>query len=117
MMQQTQTYNDGVLNVYAISNTAASGDKPKDTATLKVGGLRYDERTVGMSRYWIAMQAQEKIDLLVRAPRIDSVNSKDIVVPNDGYQYRIKQIQYPKEVLPKSMDLSLERLESHYEVI
>jgi len=116
MNQMTQTFNDGVLTIYSVSNDAEPGDMAKDKLTLKVEKLRYDERIVGMSRYWIALQAQKKIDFLVRTPRIDSVNTQDIVVPISGHHYLIKQIQYPKEVFPKSMDLSLERLEEPYEL-
>lgn len=114
--QVTQTFNDGVLNIYSVENQATPGNMPNNKFTQKVEKLRYDERTVGMSRYWIAMQAQEQIDFLVRTPRIMSVNTSDIVTLIDGEQYKIKQIQYPKEIYPDCMDLSLERLEEHYEL-
>jgi len=88
---------------------------PKDGLKEKVK-LRYEERTVGMSRFWSAMQDHARIDMLIRTQRIRGVNNFDIVVLSDGEQYEIKQIQYPKDVEPPSMDLSLTRLETKYEV-
>lgn len=109
-----QTYNDGIVNIYTVGNIAQPGNMKKEGLTIKVGPLRYAERTVGMSRFWTAQQAQVKVDRLIRTPRIDKVSSQDVVVLPDG-QYRIKQVQYPEEE-KLSMDLSLERLEVAYEI-
>jgi hypothetical protein len=112
----TQPYNDGVVKFYSVSNIAAPGDMKKDGLTLKLETpLPYEERTVGMNRYWTAMQAQARIDLVIRAPQIRAVNVHDVVVLCDDEQYDIKQIQYPPDVEPPSMDLSLERLATRYE--
>lgn len=116
MKQKTQSFKDGVVNIYSVGNTAESGNKPKEGLTLKVGNLRYDERTVGMSRFWAALQAQVQIDLIIRTPQQRNVSTQDIAIPIDGQQYKIKQIQYPPDVYPPSMDLSLERLEAAYDI-
>lgn len=110
---RTQTFNDGICQICEVHNIAAPGEMPKDGIAEKAK-LRYEERTVGMSRFWAAMQAQSKIHLLLRMPQIRSVNDYDVVVLRDGEQYVIKQIQYPKDVEPPSMDLSLERLDTKY---
>lgn len=115
MPQKTQTFNDGVVNIYSVGNIAPPGNMPKEGLTLKVGPLRYEERTVGMGRFWAAIQAQAKIDMVLRVPQRRTVSTQDIALPNDGEQYEIKQIQYPKDVEPPVMDLSLERLEADYE--
>lgn len=116
MKQQTQSYNDGVLSVYTIGNISLPGNMPKEGLTLKVGPLRYEERTVGMSRFWSAMQAKAKVEQMLRVPRINAISTQDVVIPNDGEQYKIIQIQYRQEVEPPSMDLSLERVDSDYEI-
>ncbi|WP_186430885.1 hypothetical protein [Clostridium sp. BSD9I1] len=116
MKQQTQTFNDGVVNIYSIGNISEPGNMPKEGLTLKVGPLRYEERTVGMGRFWTAMQAQVRVEQILRVPRLDLISSQDIAIPNDGKQYRIMQIQYPKDVEPPSMDLSLERVDADYEL-
>lgn len=114
--QKTQTFNDGIANIYAVNNIADQGNMPKDELILKVEGLRYKERTVGMTRYWSAMQAQARIDIVLRMPQLKNVSLHDVVIPTDGQQYRIVQVQYPEDVYPLVMDLSLQRLEVAYDV-
>lgn len=111
-----QTFNDGVVYIYSVGNISEPGNMPKEGPTLKVGPLRYQERTVGMSRYWAAMQTQARIDLVLRMPQLRSVSLHDVVVPVDGDQYRIVQIQYPNDMESPVMDLSLQRLEAAYDI-
>lgn len=113
---KTQTFNDGVANIYSVSNIAEPGNKPKDKLTLKVQNLHYEERIVGMGRFWKAMQNHTKINRLLRMPRLENVSSQDFVIPTDGKQYKVVQVQYPEVVFPPVMDVSLERLEAVYEV-
>jgi len=105
-----QTFNDGVVNIYTVGNTAAPGSMPQEGLTLKVGPLRYKERTVGLNRFWAALQNQARVDLLLRVPQIREVSTHDIAIPNDGKHYDIVQIQYPEDIEPPVMDLSLERI-------
>lgn len=116
MNQKPQTFNDGVVNIYTIGNISEPGNMPKDGLTIKVSNLRYKERTVGMSRFWTAKQADVKVDLLIRAPLLRSISTQDIAIPIDGEQYKIVQIQYPEDIEPSVMDLSLERLEAAYDI-
>lgn len=113
---QIQTFNDGVANIYSVSNIAPQGGMPKEGLIHKLGPIRYEERTVGIQRYWAAMQAQARIDMVLRMPIIRSVSLHDVVIPVDGQQYKIVQIQYPKkDVEIPVMDLSLQRLEVAYD--
>lgn len=116
--EKIQTFNDGIADIYSVSNIASPGDMPKIKLDLKIKGLRYSEKIVGMSRFWAAKQDQTKIEQLLRFPRVNSVKRDDIVIPIDGNQYRIVQVQYPpkKEVLRSCMDLSLERIDADYEI-
>lgn len=109
-MPQTQTFNDGYLRVFRIENTAQPGDAPRPEPVQKYG-LRYAERSVGVTRMYQAMQAGQQIDLLLRCPRLP-LSPLDIVIPNDGLQYRIESVQYPADVTPECMDLTLRRLDS-----
>lgn len=113
---KAQTFNDGAVNIYSVGNIAEPGNMPKDGLTFKVGPLRYKKRTVGMGRFWTAMQAHAQIDQVLRVPQLRNVSTQDIAIPNDGQQYEIKQIQYPEDVEPPVMDLSLERLDADYEI-
>lgn len=111
----TQQFNDGIVNIYSVGNIAAPGNMPKDGLTIKISNLRYEERIVGMSRYWTALQDNARIEQLIRVPRINSITVHDVVILT-GQQYDIKQVQYAQEVEPPCMDLSLERLEVAYEI-
>ena len=115
MKRQTQTFNDGIVKIYRVDDISEPGNMPKDGLILKIDPLRYEERIVGMSRFYSAKQEQIKIDKLIRAPRIQSISSQDIAVLPSG-QYEINQIQYPPDVMPLCMDLSLERLVEDYEI-
>ncbi|HBV86886.1 MAG TPA: hypothetical protein DEF42_09615 [Desulfosporosinus sp.] len=116
MSKQTQAFNDGVVSIYKVGNISPSGNMPKEGLTFKVGPLRYEERIVGMGRFWSAMQAKARIDMVLRVPQLRGVSSQDIAIPNDGKQYEIKQIQYPPDVDPPVMDLSLERVDAVYDI-
>ena len=109
-MKQPQTFNAGVVNIYTVGNTATPGSMPQEGLTLKVGPLRYKERTVGLNRFWAALQNQARVDLLLRVSQIREVSTHDIAIPNDGKHYDIVQIQYPEDIEPPVMDLSLERI-------
>jgi hypothetical protein len=113
---QNQTFNDGIANIYSVGNIAPPGGMPKDGLTIKAESIRYKERTVGMSRFWTAIQTNAKIGRLLRMQRIDSVSTLDVAIPVDGNQYKIVQIQYPEDVDPPVMDLSLERLDAAYDI-
>lgn len=120
MPQKTQTFNDGVANIYSIENIASPGDMLKEKLKLKVSSLRYKERTVGMKRFWTALQANVKVDMVIRVPctpmRLTAVSTQDIAIPADGKQYKIVQIQKPEDIYPPVMDLSLERVDAAYDI-
>lgn len=101
-MDKIQTYNDGVVKIYGTPNT------------LK-GTLRYEERTVGIQRYNRGLQNGIRIDKVARCPSMQGIFTDDIADLTDGFRYEIKQVQYPKDVTPPSMDLSLQRLTSRNE--
>lgn len=111
-----QTYKDGVCAVYRTKNVAQPGKKAEYKLEPKVPLLRYDERTVGIKRFYTAMQADTRIDRLIRCPRLDSVSVHDVLAIGDE-QYEIEQVQYPVEVKPPSMDVTLRRLEVRYESV
>lgn len=117
MATKQQQFNDGVLKIYKVGDVSEPGNMPKEGLTLKLKKpLRYAELKVFDSKFWAASQDNTKIERLLRIPRIEEVVRDDKVIPIDGKQYRIVQIQYPVDVLPKCMDLSLERLEVAYAV-
>ena len=116
MQPKIQSFNDGVVKVYGITNTAADGNMPTEGITLKQT-LRYHERTVGLTRYFAALQANIKVQYVLRCPRLRDVSAQDVAIPNDGRQYRIVQVQYPENVDPPVMDLTLEEVVTEYAIV
>lgn len=112
-IQNSQAFNDGLCSVYEVTNIAKPGAKPQEGLELR-GKLRYAERTVGMNRYTNFLQNDVEVARVLRMPRKFGVSTQDVAIPNDGHQYRVVQVQYPQDVYPKCMDLSLERIEQKY---
>lgn len=112
--QQETTHNSGMVAIYAVTNTAQPGRKPVDALTPKYN-LRYHERTVGLQRYYAAMQANIRIQYVLRCPKLRDVTTQDVAIPNDGKQYTIVQIQYPEEA-PTEMDLTLQEVTARYDI-
>ena len=114
-----QSYSDGVVSLYKVTDLALPGDLPVEGLVLKQT-LRYHERTVGLNRFYQAMQNDIKVDFVIRCPEVRGLSEKatDILVAIliDGQQYKVMQIQYIEDAQPPSMDISLERLGSDYAV-
>ena len=115
MPKHFQTFNDGVCSIYSVSNAAPPGGMPTEALTKKAGPLRYEERKVGITRFYEAKRSEERIDRVIRVPRCGEVSALDVCVPLDGRQYRIRQAQLVLDVSPPAYDLALERLEAGYD--
>ena len=115
MPKKTQNYNDGVVSIYAVSDMGVNGSMPAETLTLK-HMLRYHERTVGLNRFYTAKQTNVEVKYVLRCPRLRDVSAQDIAIPNDRKQYRIIQVQYPEDIDPPVMDLTLEELLQDYDI-
>lgn len=111
----TQSCNDGVVRIYSVSDAAAPGWQPKPVPTLKVT-LRYQERTMGIQRYYAGMQNQVELRRVIRVPRAGDVTSQDIAVTEDDRQYRVDLVQAVQEVWPACVDLTLAAVEQVYDV-
>lgn len=98
-----------MVRIYAVENIAAPGKVPLESLTLAVK-LPYEQKTVGVTRYTQGVQVGYRIDNRLRTPRRDTVTTLHIAVTHDGTRYRIRQVQYPEDVTPPSMDLALERM-------
>lgn len=106
----SQRYNDGVVRIYSVEDTAAPGYAPVETPTLKIT-LRYEERRLGITRYFSGAQNQMQIDRVLRVQRAGKVNTQDIAVTEDGQNYRVNLVQSVPDVWPESMDLTLSKIE------
>ena len=115
--KEIPTFKDGTVVIYEVDNIAAKGNKPVEGLKAPAKEtLRYDELQVGITRYNMALQNGNKIVKLLQCPRRESVGAEDVAIPVDGKQYKIVQVQYPPDILPPVMHLSLERLVSAYDI-
>ena len=115
MKKKIQSFNDGLVSIYSLTNVAEPGKMPIKALSLK-RKLRYAERVVGLQRYNTGLQNNVQVRYVLRCPLLRDVSPQDIAVPLDGVQYRIWQVQYPPDVFPACMDLTLEIIEQKYEV-
>lgn len=111
----TQNYNDGLVQIFAVSNAAPPGRMPVEQLTPKIK-LRYEERSLGLQRYYSGKQNQVEVERVIRTPRRREVSSQDVAVTEDGTQYRIDLVQPVKDTYPPSMDLTLSRIDQNYDV-
>lgn len=107
---------DGLLTLYTLQNVAEKGLMPKDVL-VEIGREYYGVRTVGVTRYYAALGANQSIDMLVRIWRNTEVKTGDYAVLEDENQYRINFIQHTTDEDGLNVtDLTLVRLESNYDV-
>lgn len=109
------TFDDGILTIYETVNAAPPGEKPimrlEEKERFYFG---YD--TLGINRYYTALQAQQRIEAVVNVPGWNNIQAEDICGIEDGKQYRVVMVQPMKdENNLKITRLSLERIGESYE--
>lgn len=106
----TQSYNDGVVTIYSVTDGAQPGYQPAPVLAEKIV-LRYEERRMGLQRYYQAMQDQVKIERVLRTPRAGGVTSQDVAITEDGRRYRVYMVQAVTDVYPTSVDITLSTID------
>lgn len=117
--QITQAYNDGMVAICRETDTALPGKLPQPRADQKIR-LAYEERRLGLQRYWSAQAVEVRVDRVLRVQdpgQAGTINTQDIAVTEDGRQYRIEMVQLMTDVYPRSLDLTLQRIDPVYEVV
>lgn len=111
----SQTYNDGIVAVYTVTDAAEPGEMPRKALSLKIK-LNYEERRLGITRYYQAQQNNVSVEKIVRVPRHAEITNQDVAITEDGKQYRIDMVQTAEDVFPPSYDLTLAKVTHNYEV-
>lgn len=106
----SQQYNSGVVKIFREENTAPAGYQPRPTQIL-VATLRYEEQRLGINRLYLSRQNQIEIERVIRIPRRPDITNQNTAVTEDGRQYRIDTVQSVEDVWPKSLDISLTKVE------
>ena len=113
LSRKRQSFPDGVVKIYKVADIAQPGDMPQEGLVLQES-LRYKERTVGLTRFYAAMQNNVQVAFVLRCPEVRSVSTSEVAVNRDGVQFEIKQVQYPEDIEPPVMDITLEKLGEPY---
>lgn len=102
----SQSYNDGFVRVFSVSDEAQPGYQPIERLTEKVR-LDYDERRAGLYRHYEARQNQIRVERVIRVQHAGGVTSQDVVEDEQGRRYRVDLVQLVPDVYPVSDDLTL----------
>ena len=102
----SQCYNDGMARVFSVSDAAVPGYQPIGELTPKIA-LPYEERRVGIKRYYDAQQNQIRVERVIRVQHVGGITSQDVVLDETGRKYRIDLVQLVPDVYPVSDDLTL----------
>lgn len=111
----TESYNDGIVNIYSVQDGAAPGYRPVPVLVL-VKRMRYQERYLGINRLYSGRQNQVDIQRIVRVQKVPGVSNQNVAITEDGQQYRIDSVQDVIGAYPPSLDLTLATVEQEYEV-
>lgn len=111
----TQNFNDGIVTIYSVADSAKPGYKPVEALTKKIT-LRYEEQRLGIQRLYSGRQNQIEIERVIRTPRAGDVNNQDVAITEDGKQYSIDMVQSALGIYPPSIDITLAKIEQKYEV-
>lgn len=109
-----QTYNDGICRIAALENIATPGNQPREGLRVRADRVPYERRRVGVQRFYSARQENTEIEMVIRIPGAFPVSTQDICII-DNRQYGIYQAQDALDIIPPAKDLSLRRLEEHYD--
>ena len=110
----TQSFNDGIVKICSVTNSAEPGYQPVEKLKVKLIH-RYSEQRLGINRLYLSRQNQAEIEKVLRVQKKDSISTQDIALLG-GKQYRIDVIQNAADVYPPSLDLSLVKIVQDYEV-
>ena len=112
------TFDDGIVTIYMLTEVKQPGKKPK-TELVKVEDYCFGYDTLGINRYYTALQANQQIESVINIPDWNTIDaSKCIAALEDGRQYRIQMVQpMLDEDGLRITKLSLERLGEDYAVM
>lgn len=86
------TFDDGILTVYRPQNTAGPGDQPQPGYVFK-GRYYYGFASLGVTRYYAAMQAGQDVSAVVAVPGWNDIVTNDVIVLDDGRKYGAEMVQ------------------------
>lgn len=111
----SQTFNDGAVTICTVTDSAELGKRPVAKLTKRVL-LHYEERKLGINRFYAAKQNNVQVERVLRVPKAIAIDTADAAITEDGTVYEIEQVQTVDGVYPACLDLTLKRMTRGYEV-
>ena len=114
-------FDGGLVKVYKITEISEPGDLPTEGLEFQ-SVYHFEERSIGMTRNYMAMQSNKQIDRLIRIWQDRAVDVGCVCLITDGIdsdvQYRVasNQHQVNDEGL-KVTDLTLEKVGNLYDIV
>ena len=108
----SQQFNDGVVDVYSVSDEALPGYQPKPHLTKKEH-LFFSEQRLGINRLYLSREHHAEILKVVRVPR-RPISPQDVAIIGKN-RYTIDAVQSVADVYPPCLDLSLTALKQEFE--
>lgn len=105
----SQSYNDGVVTIYSVTDGAKPGYQPMPMLAEKIT-LRYAEQRLGIQRYYTALQNQVQVERVIRTARAGDITTQDIAITEDGRKYAVYMVQSVQDVYPPSVDITLSKI-------
>lgn len=102
----SQSFNSGLVTIRKIKDTGEPGRLPVATAMYEKT-LRYEERKLGIQRYYSGKQNQIEVTRVIRVPDAGVITNQDEAVTEDGNVYKIVMVQMVPDVYPRCLDLTL----------
>lgn len=110
IQSQFETFDDGLIMICDVDE--------RTIIRIKIQGVRFGNRTVGIQRYWEAKTAGNKVSKLISIPlsvlEATQVETQDVVIFENGLaekeQYQILQIQEKFDKKPPALYLTLEKI-------
>ena len=112
------TFDDGIVRIYTITNTAEDGKKPVKGLTY-VESFYFGYDTLGINRYYTALQANQQIESVINISGWNTIAARSsVAVMEDGSQFLIQMVQpMLDEDGLRITKLSLERINQNYAIL
>lgn len=110
-------YDNGVVYVCSLVNTAPNGRKPKNEL-VKRYKFWFNQRTIGYNRQYLAKGVNEQVDMLIRIPYCLGVRIGMFALLGNGEQYHINNVSHGLDDINALIytEITLERLDDNYDV-
>lgn len=104
------TFDDGILKVYSVQNTAEKGDKPKLEYSY-LNSYYFAYYTVGITRHYTAKANNELIENVVKIYQDRTIKVDDVIeIENNFYKVLLIQHTVDEDFIKISV-ISLSRYE------